>query len=424
MSPIPAQLEDYPLIRVCRPRCQSHTECRDAGKRPVSSTQDPEPLSKIRNWVRAGGNYGVVPKAKNSLVVLDSDSELFSRVVDEKLPPTFTVKTGSGNRHYYYRSGYAQNESVKIKSEEFGSVRSNNWHTVGPGSVHPDTGQEYTVEKTGALRWIPESDIAQFLRTLRTEVSREDGGGGGPAAAAPSSRQDRTQKASDLQIQPTQETLRTLQFINSQQKRTEIAQDLDHDHPPRQTRVWAGGFLYSAVGLTQQQIERLLKETADWATDSGRIRVEVRSLIESSIKNQKAQESVSLDRYLNGDMAGRTAESRKMEESGGGRTLSGGENMDYTSKDTLTTYNADSAEKAEDGERVVRVELTNMKGRDENGETDVDFVTVQKGTLRDNGEFGVSPEFNGDSKSVGAADPDDLRLIAQGLTEMASRIED
>ena len=127
-----------------------------------------------------------------------------------------------------------------------------------------------------------------------------------------------------------------------------------------------------------------------------------------------------------GDMDPEGSESRKTEESGDGRTLSGGDSMssfDYDQKESLTVYKADSPSEAEDGDRVIRVELTNMKGRDENGKVDTDFVSITKGTLRDNGEFGVSPEFPGDSKSVGSANPDDLRLIAEGLEQIADRIE-
>jgi hypothetical protein len=98
--------------------------------------------------------------------------------------------------------------------------------------------------------------------------------------------------------------------------------------------------------------------------------------------------------------------------------------FDYTSKESLTVYNADSPQEAEDGERVIRAEVTNMKGHDESGEVDTDFVTISKGTLRDNGEFGVSPEFPQDNKSVGAASPDDLRLIAEALEQLADQLDD
>jgi hypothetical protein len=56
---------------------------------------------------------------------------------------------------------------------------------------------------------------------------------------------------------------------------------------------------------------------------------------------------------------------------------------------------------------------------------DTEFVSVNKGTAVDNGDFGVAPEFNQqNSKSIGAANAEDLRLIAEGIEKMADKIED
>jgi hypothetical protein len=266
--------------------------------------------------------------------------------------------------------------------------------------------------------------------------SREDGGGGGGGGSSGGGGGGLhgTKKAEDLDTEPTTETLQSLGFINSESRRREIAKVLDHQHPPRQVRVWAGGFLHSVCGLTRTQLEKLLREQADWATDGNRIRTEVRSLIQSSINNRRANESVNLDRYLGpGDMTGDTVESRKTESGDTSAGLHGGDSkmssdssdFDYTSKESVTVYKADSPTKADDGDRVIKAQVTNMNGRDEDGErVDTDFVTVSKGTLRDNGEFGVTPQFPQDNKSVGSANPDDLRLIAQALSEMADEIED
>jgi hypothetical protein len=67
-----------------------------------------------------------------------------------------------------------------------------------------------------------------------------------------------------------------------------------------------------------------------------------------------------------------------------------------------------------------------MSGTDDEGErVDTDFVSINKGRAADNGEFGVSPEFNQQgSKSIGAASAEDLRLIAEGIEKMADRIQE
>ncbi|GGJ17705.1 hypothetical protein GCM10008995_29350 [Halobellus salinus] len=422
MKRIPDQIRSYPLVRVCRPDCRSHNDCNHPGKRPVSSVKNPRPVQEVRNWVRTGGNYGVVPTEDNDLIILDSDSDLFTEIVTEQLPQTFSVRTGSGNYHFYYRSKVNENQSFKAGEDEFGSVRANRWHCVGPGSVHPETGEDYAISVNSELSVLTEDSYAEFTETVESRISGDyavkTGGGGGGSLHG--------QKASELNTEPTEETLRVLGFINSDSRREEVAKVIDSDHPPRNTRVWASGFLYSVCGLTQKQIEKLLRETAVWATDSERTETEIRSLVRSSTNNSRASESVNLSKFLTADMDPEGSERRKTEESGSGRTLPGGENsMEYNTIENLTVYNADSVEEAEDGDRVIRVELTNMSGRGDDGEpVDTDFVTITKGTLRENGDFGVAPEFPGQSKSVGSADPDDLRLIASGLEEVADSIEE
>jgi hypothetical protein len=431
---IPKQIAQYPLIKVCRPSCkiESHGDCNSPGKRPVRSVDEDRPISEIRQWVRQGGNYGVVARSEDRLVILDSDSEGFAQLVRGMLPDTFTVKTGSGNYHFYYRSDYSGNQSFGQGDSELGSIRTDNYQAVGPNSVHPDTGQEYTVYRDNPVNPVPESQVRDFAEKVRsTDFDCEDGaaaatGGGGGGGSSQS-----VSTASELSVNPTDRTLSALEFIRLDPKREAIAKVFDHHHPPRHIRVWACGFLYSACGLTQNQIERVLRECADWATDTGRIRTEVRSLVRTSCNSQRASEKIDLDRYLGpADMDDNTSERRKTVESGEGRTLRRGDNnmssnnFDYTSKESLTVYNADSAEDAEDGDRVVRAEVTNMQGHDENGEVDTDFVTISKGTLRDNGEFGVSPEYPSDNKSVGSADPDDLRLIAEALEQIADQLDD
>jgi hypothetical protein len=419
---IPQQLRQYPLIKVCQPQCkiESHGDCHSPGKRPARSVQSHRPIAEIRRWLEQDGNYGVVATSDNDLVILDSDTQEFADLVRRDLPDTFTVQTGSGNFHFYYQCGYSGNQNFRTEDGELGSVRVDNYHAVGPGSVHPETGQEYTVFRDRPIQPIPEAELSEFVEKIQSEDIGVKTGGGGGGSSRPTT-------ASELDVRPSREILRRLRFINSDSKRREVAKVLEHDHPPRHIRVWMGGFLYSAVGLTESQLRRLLEELAGWATSSNRTKTEVESLVRSSVNNYRASESVDLDRYLGpDDMGGNTSESHKTEESGRPRTLQGGEtNMDYTTKESFTVFNADSADEAEDGDRVVRLELTNMQGAGDDGEpVDTDFVTVTKGTLREDGEFGLNPQFPGQSKSVGSANPEDLRLIADGLEQIAEELDD
>lgn len=286
---IPEQVRQYPLIKVCHPDgCMSHSNCSHVGKRPVNSTNEDRPTLEIKRWLEQGGNYGVVPKSDNSLLIIDADCAGAIQLVEQIIPDTFAVRSSPGSRHFYYQvPGYDDNQNWKAGGDEFASIRSNNWHVVGPGSVHPETGREYQIETDTDIAVITQSDISE-LETAFSEAteSREDGGA---APAPPSSR-----TASDLDIEPTQETLSALGFINSDTLRRKIGKVLDHPSPPRSIRVWAGGWLHSVAGLTERQLRTLLRQQADWATDSGRIRTEVRSLVRESVNNCRADESVNL----------------------------------------------------------------------------------------------------------------------------------
>ena len=420
MISIPEQLITQPLIRVCRPECRSHNDCSGAGKRPVTSTNNPRPIGEIRNWIRSGGNYGVVPKADNDLIVLDSDSQIFTELAQD-LPETYTVKTGSGNYHFYFYSEFNSNKSFKTQSSEFGSIRADNWHTVGSGSVHPDTGEEYQTAIDTEINILSESDISQFINSLEnrleSQYSREDGGGGGSAAVFT------TKTAEDLEIEPTEQTLRTLGFINSDEKRTQIAKVFDSEHPERQIRVWACSFLYSVVGLTQRQIEKLLRESAEWAYDDNRIEIEIKSLVQNSINNSKADESVNLGRYIDtGDMSSNELESRKTESSGiEGSRLKGGE------KTMSTDWNKEVI--SQNGSAVVQAGEEHINP--DNPDMDSwDTISLLFGSVSEDENFGQYPEWDMNqygsaaTKQLGGKSPKELRLAAEALEKLADELEE
>jgi hypothetical protein len=414
---IPEQVRQYPLIKVCRPNCRlnSHGDCSHPGKRPARSTNHDRPITEIRRWIEQGGNYGIVPRSENDLLILDSDSDLFAQLVRRDLPDTFTVKTGSGNHHFYYNSPYSGNQTFKDGSDEFGSIRTDNWHCVGPGSIHPETGQEYTVYRDKPVTPIPEAQLSDFVEKVRsTELRREDGGGGGGG----SSRSVKT--ASDLQIEPTKETLKALEFINSNSRRSQVARVFDHHHPPRHIRVWAGGFLHSVCGLTQRQMERLLREQAGWATDNDRITTEVRSLVRESITNSRASESVNLDRYLSGpdDMDGNTSESRKTESGAKDTGFEGGDKMvDFNEQESVLA-------KESDAEGSTAVKAVKVEGKD--GSDNFEFVSLRKGSLREretaNGDTALVVDIDDtNGKSVGS--PDDLDVVIDALEQLQDELE-
>lgn len=113
--------------------------------------------NEIQDWIHSGGNYGILPR--NGLVVLDADEfdrlkELYI-VDDESEKKTFSVKTGSGGRHYYFILDDTEGLPNKIimfdkeKNDENGRplhlgeifIRGNIF-VIGPSCTHPN-GNKY-----------------------------------------------------------------------------------------------------------------------------------------------------------------------------------------------------------------------------------------------------------------------------------------
>lgn len=91
-----------------------------------------------------GGNYGVLCGHKNLLVV-DFDSQEVQNEVCLKLPETFTVLTGSGKLHKYFRCGDGISFSVNDSdNNRLADIQWKGKQVIAPGSVHPN-GNIYTI---------------------------------------------------------------------------------------------------------------------------------------------------------------------------------------------------------------------------------------------------------------------------------------
>ncbi|MBN1871435.1 MAG: bifunctional DNA primase/polymerase [Candidatus Omnitrophica bacterium] len=131
---------------------------RRASKIPFEQNWQNTPYSykDIQEWITQGGNYGILGGC-GGLIVIDADMVELSRIVKEKLPDTFTVKTPKQGYHYYYISKEITKKIVLKKNEiHYGEIISSGSQVVGPGSVHPDTGTEYEV--------VSDIDIAEISR--------------------------------------------------------------------------------------------------------------------------------------------------------------------------------------------------------------------------------------------------------------------
>lgn len=133
-----------------------------------------------------GGNYGVVCGFGN-LVVVDADTKLILDLAEEKLPPTFTVKSGRLNnegRHYYYFCDDIDATMRLIgedkKAGDIGDIKSWGGQVVGPGCNHW-SGGKYEVLKDLPIATIKRMDLVdvfdEFIKdetTTMAEISAKN----------------------------------------------------------------------------------------------------------------------------------------------------------------------------------------------------------------------------------------------------------
>jgi hypothetical protein len=133
---------------------------------------------RLQGHLAAGGNYGVAC-GFGGLAVFDSDEEdrLQELGVLDKLPRTFTVRTGGGGTHRYY---FCPELGQKIilydpvfKDPEhpdnplhLGEIQWKGQQVVGPGSIHPN-GKKYEVVNDTEIATISNDQILDAIKELK-----------------------------------------------------------------------------------------------------------------------------------------------------------------------------------------------------------------------------------------------------------------
>jgi hypothetical protein len=130
--------------------------------------QKPEKLMlstdpKLKNWLAKGGNYGVV--GGFGLVIADADISEVRRLIEEKLPKSFTVESpGSHGWHAYYLCGLEKPIRLRDKEgENVGDIQGPGKMVVGPNSIHPNGGV-YRVVKDVPLAQVTKDQLAEALK--------------------------------------------------------------------------------------------------------------------------------------------------------------------------------------------------------------------------------------------------------------------
>ncbi len=120
-----------------------------AGKSPFAKFKDRKamPLNVISDIMRKNQSsvFGV---RCAGLVVIDVDTKTGETMAycEQRFPPSpFTVKTRKGE-HRYYRSGDKPPGNIVTDTMRIDIKHGKNMFVVGPGSVRPDTGDEYRMD--------------------------------------------------------------------------------------------------------------------------------------------------------------------------------------------------------------------------------------------------------------------------------------
>lgn len=152
--------------------CPKGAECTRPGKHPLTpngfndATTDPEQIRAwLERWPRA--HWGIATGAASGLVVIDLDTKPDANGVASMgalrerarglLPPTLTVRTGSGGLHLYFRH---PGGVVKCSSGRVGAgidVRGDGGYVLAPGSGHA-SGKLYSV-----IRDLPPAPLPAWL---------------------------------------------------------------------------------------------------------------------------------------------------------------------------------------------------------------------------------------------------------------------
>ena len=148
---IPNQLKH---LKFCRVKYKSKAPFElDWVNKPYSYEQ----ISEFKNE-----NYGVLC-GNNNLAVIDCDREELSDAIELALPETFTVRTGSGGKHFYYIIPDLNKKIILHAGEEhLGEIQFKGQQVVGAGSTHPN-GKQYEILKNVGIKEIPYSKIKEIL---------------------------------------------------------------------------------------------------------------------------------------------------------------------------------------------------------------------------------------------------------------------
>ncbi len=116
----------------------------------------------LKAHMRAGGNYGVV--GGTGLIIIDADTPELDKILEEKLPPTFKVRSpGSRLPHRYYQTDL--NKPLRLRNNagaNIGDIQGPGKQVLGPGSIHPN-GKPYEIVDDRELAFVGKAALKEAL---------------------------------------------------------------------------------------------------------------------------------------------------------------------------------------------------------------------------------------------------------------------
>lgn len=119
----------------------------------------------FKKYLKEATGYGVLC-GQGNLAVVDCDTpKLAQRLLMRLSPTTFSVKTGSGGLHLYYLVPDLDKKIVLTdkKGVHHGEIQFTNFYVLGPGSLHPTTGNIYTVQNDVKIQTISKEKLFKAI---------------------------------------------------------------------------------------------------------------------------------------------------------------------------------------------------------------------------------------------------------------------
>lgn len=139
------------------------------------------PIEQIKKWAADGGNLGVRTGRQSSCFVLDVDprnggDDSLRALVEEHgpLPTTYTVQSGGGGTHYYFRLP----DDFEVRSDNSGlvgdglDIKGEHSYVVAPGSTHR-SGCRYSILNESPIAHAPPFLLNRLRSRAKAQCERK-----------------------------------------------------------------------------------------------------------------------------------------------------------------------------------------------------------------------------------------------------------